>query len=152
MLWMGIWWVHPYADTSEGEWWIFGNYGQWLSLSDVVRSWLRLQLPRECIPWPCHIYTKCFSTLRCCGWAYGCTLMLICLLRWMVDFCMAESEWCCGSRLQTPIDSIPQPYHIYKVFYHLDILWMSIWDGCTLTLHCNTTCQGQTRKIKELLS
>ncbi len=36
MLWMGIWWVHPYADTSEGEWWIFGKYGPWLSLSDVV--------------------------------------------------------------------------------------------------------------------
>jgi hypothetical protein len=50
MLWMGIWWVHPYADTSEGEWWIFEKYGQWLSLSDVVRSWLRLQLPRDCIP------------------------------------------------------------------------------------------------------
>ena len=26
--------------------------------------------------------SKCFSTLRCCGWAYGCTLMLIHLCRW----------------------------------------------------------------------
>jgi hypothetical protein len=34
-----IWWVHPYADTSGGEGWIFRKLGLWLSPSDVVRSW-----------------------------------------------------------------------------------------------------------------
>jgi len=34
--------------------------------------------PRDYIPQPWHIYAKCFSTLRCCGWAYGgCTVTLI---------------------------------------------------------------------------
>ncbi len=32
-----------------------------------VMSWLRLQTRLECIPHPCHMYTKCFSTLICCG-------------------------------------------------------------------------------------
>jgi hypothetical protein len=27
MLRMGIWWVHPYADTSEGEKWILEKKG-----------------------------------------------------------------------------------------------------------------------------
>ena len=50
--------------------------------SDVVRSWLRLQTPIDCIPHPCHMYLKCFSTLICCGWTCGCTLTLIRLWRW----------------------------------------------------------------------
>ena len=43
----------------------------WPSLYDVVVPWLRLQIPIECILHPYWMYTKCFSTLRCCGWAYG---------------------------------------------------------------------------------
>jgi len=42
------------------------------SLYDIVVSWLRLQTPIDCIPQPWHIYAMCLSTLRCCGWAYGC--------------------------------------------------------------------------------
>ena len=30
-------------------------------------------------------------------------------------------------RLQTPIDCIPHPYWMYKVFEHLEMLWMGIW-------------------------
>ena len=85
MLWMGIW-VHPYTATpipirvGVG----FRKIGAWLSLSDVVMSWLRLQTPKDCIPQPWHIYlyAQCFSSLRCCGWAYGCTLTLLCLYGW----------------------------------------------------------------------
>ena len=56
------------------------------SPSDVVMSWLRLQTRTDCIPHPCHMYTKCFSTLICCGWAYGCTLTLLRLCRSGVEF------------------------------------------------------------------
>ena len=53
----------------------FRNSGVWPSLYEVVVSWMRLQTFIDCIPHPYWMYTKCFSTLRCCGWAYhGCTL------------------------------------------------------------------------------
>ncbi len=75
--------------------WILGKLGVWLSPSDVVRSLLRLQSPIDCIPHPYHMNVKRFSTLICCGWAYGCTLVLI-HLKVGVDFRkiggMAESE------------------------------------------------------------
>jgi hypothetical protein len=45
--------------------------GVLLSLYDVVVSWLRLQTPIDCIQHPYWMYTKCFSMLRCWGWAYG---------------------------------------------------------------------------------
>jgi hypothetical protein len=64
----------------------FRKIGEGQSLSDVVISWLRLQTCLECIPHPCHMYTKCFSTLICCGWAYGSTLTLLCLCSSGVDF------------------------------------------------------------------
>ena len=52
----------------------FRKNGVWPSLYDVVVSLLRLQTPIDCIPHPYWMYKKCFSsTLRCCGWAYGCT-------------------------------------------------------------------------------
>ncbi len=38
--------------------------------------------PIDCIPHPYWMYTKCFSTLRCCGWAYGCILMSYYMCRW----------------------------------------------------------------------
>ena len=112
----------PCADTSEGEGWILGKYGLWLSLSDVVRSWLRLQIPRDCISKPCHIYKKCFSTLRCCGcgWAYGYTLMPLThcagrggLFRKMGEWPSLYDVAVSWLRLQTPIDCIPHPYWMY---------------------------------------
>jgi len=55
----------------------FRENGVWPSHYDVVRSWLRLQTPIDCIPHPYWMYKKCYSTLlRCCGWAdHGYTLM-----------------------------------------------------------------------------
>ena len=60
----------------------WGGNVVWLSpssLYDVAVSWLRLQTPIDCIPHPYWMYTKCFITLRCCGWTYGYgyTLMLM---------------------------------------------------------------------------
>jgi hypothetical protein len=71
---MGIW-VHPYAVIHVQVVVNFGENGVWLSLCDVVVSWLRLQTPIDCIPHPYWMYKKYFSTLRCYGWAYGYTRM-----------------------------------------------------------------------------
>ena len=68
MLWMGIW-VHPYTVTPVRVGVNFRKIG------DVVVSWSRLQTPKDCTPQPWHIYAKCFSSLRFCGWAYGYVLM-----------------------------------------------------------------------------
>ncbi len=51
----------------------FRKIGVWLSLSEVVRSSLRLQTPVDGIPHPYYIYAKHFSTSLSCGWAYGST-------------------------------------------------------------------------------
>ena len=45
--------------------------GVWLSLYDVVVY---------CITYPYWMYTKCLSTLKCCGWAYGCILIAVLLV------------------------------------------------------------------------
>ena len=75
MLWMGIW-ARTYAVLHVQVGVNFRENGEWPRLYDVAVSWLWLQTPKDCIPHPCWMYTKCFSTLRCCGWAYGCILML----------------------------------------------------------------------------
>ncbi len=51
--------------------------GVWPSLYDVAVSWMRLQTPIDCIPHPNWMYTKCLSTLRCWGWAYGYILIAV---------------------------------------------------------------------------
>jgi hypothetical protein len=116
-----------------GREWSLGKLS-WAQESDVVMSWLRLQTRLECIPpHPCHIYTQCFSTLICRGWAYGCTLKLLRLCRlggefWKIGVGRSLSDavmlWL---RLQTHLESTPHPCHMYKVFQHLDMLWMGIW-------------------------
>ncbi len=56
MLWMDMW-VHPYTDMplKMGEdLWEIG--GIWLSPSDVVKSWMRLQSLIDCIPHLYYIY------------------------------------------------------------------------------------------------
>jgi hypothetical protein len=87
MMWMGIC-VRPYTvlpvQVVRGL--DFWKIGVGRSLSDVVMSWLRLQTHLECIPHPFYMYTKCFSTLICCGWAYVCALTLLCLCRLGEDF------------------------------------------------------------------
>ena len=103
-------------------------------------SWLRLQTCLECIPHPCHMYTQCFSTLICCGWAYGCTITLLRLCtRSGVDFRIIElspspsdvvMSWL---RLQTHLESIPHPNHMYTKSF--STLICCGWAyGCTLTL------------------
>ena len=118
----------------------FRKIGVGLSPSDVVMSWLRLQTPLNCIPHPYHMYTKCFSTLVCCGWAYGYTLTLLRLCRSGFDFLkkigVGQSpsdvvmSWL---RLQTPLDCIPHPYHMYTKCFST-LICCGWAHGCTLTL------------------
>ncbi len=141
MLWMCIW-VHPHTATPVqvrgGGIWIIGV---WLSPSDVVMSWLRLQTPMDCIPHPYHMYTKCFYFLICCGWAYECTLTLLCLCMSGVDFRkigvgLSLSDivmsWL---RLQTPVNCIPHPYRTYTQWFSTLICCGWAYE-CTLTLLC----------------
>ncbi len=105
--------------------WIIGNrkHGLWPSLYNVARLWLRLQTPIACNPHPCWMYTQCLSTLRCCGWAYhGYALMPEYIVQVGVNF-RKNGVWPSLSdvlrswlRLKNPIDCIPHPYWIYKVF------------------------------------
>jgi len=100
--------------------WILGKLGLWLSMCDVVVSLLRLQTPIDCIPHPYWMYTKSFSTLRCCGWAYGCIIIAVLHVQVGGDF--RENEvWpslydvaVSWLRLKTPIDCIPHPYWMYS--------------------------------------
>ncbi len=99
----------------------FWKIGVGLSPSDVVMSWLRLQTPIDCIPRPYHMYTKCFSTLICCEWAYGCTLTLLCLCRLgnLDNWGMAEFEWCCNVMVEAPNPCGLHPTsisYVYNVF------------------------------------
>ena len=52
---MGIW-VHPYAVIRVQVGLSFRENGVWPSLYDVVVSWLRLQTPIDCTPYPYWIY------------------------------------------------------------------------------------------------
>ncbi len=135
-------WVHPYTELPlkvEVDYWCkLGVW--WQSLSDVVKSWLRVQSPVDCIPHPYYVYTKCFSTLICCRWTCRCTLILIHLWRWVWIFGKLE-VWLSLSdvvkswlRLQSPIDCIPHPYHIYNVFSTLICCGWTC--GCILILIC----------------
>jgi hypothetical protein len=85
MLWMGIW-VHPYAEIHVQVGLNFRDNGVLMSLHDGVVSWLRLQTPIYCITHPYWMYTKWFSTLRCCGWAYGCILINVLHVQVGVNF------------------------------------------------------------------
>ena len=43
---------------------------------------------------------------------------------------MTEPKLCCNVMVEAPNPHEVHPIsisHIYKVFYHLDMLWMSIW-------------------------
>ncbi len=117
----------------------FRKIGVRRSLSNVVMSWLRLQTRKACIPHPCHMYTQCFSTLICCGWAYGCTLTLLRLCRSGVEFRKIElspsprdvvMSWL---RLQTRLECIPHPYHMYTQCFSTLICRGWAYE-CTLTL------------------
>jgi hypothetical protein len=134
--------LHCYACAGQGAGVEFGEIELSPSPHDVVMSLLRLQTRLECIPHPCHIYTQCFSTLICCGWAYGCTLTLLCLCRsggefWKIgvgrSLIDAVMSWL---RLQTCLECIPHPCHMYtKCFSTLICCGHCGWAyGCALTL------------------
>ncbi len=59
----------------------FGDFGVYLSLSDVVMSLLRLTEASDWVPHPYWMYTKCFSTLICYELTYGSTLTPLHLCR-----------------------------------------------------------------------
>jgi len=116
------------------------------SPSDVVMSWLRLQTCLECIPNSCHMYTKCFSTLIRCGWAYGCALTLLCMCRSGVEFRKigvgrslsdVVMSWL---RLQTHLECIPHPFHMYTKCFSFSTLSSGWAYGCTLTCYA---CAGR---------
>ena len=121
------------------------------SPSDVVMSWLRLQTHLECIPHPCHMYTKCFITLICGGWTYGCTLTLLRLWRSgeYVGELVGQSlsdvvmSWL---RLQSHLEFIPHPCHMYKKCF--STLICCGWAyGSALTLLCLCRSGVEFRKI-----
>ena len=96
-------------------------------------SWLMLQTHLECIPHPCHMYTQCFSTLICRGWAYGCTLTLLRLCRpgvefWKIGVGRSLSDAVMSFKAPNPLGVHPTSMsYVYKVIQHLDIPWMGIW-------------------------
>ena len=144
MLWMGIW-VHPHAVIRVQVGVSFRKNGVWLSLYyDFVVSWLRLQTPIDCIPHPYWMYTKWFrfSTLRCCGWAYGCIIIAVLRVQVGVNF-RGNVVWSnplslydvavSWLRLQTLIDCIPHPYWMYtKCFITLRCCGWTYGYGYTL--------------------
>ncbi len=69
MLWMGTW-VGPNNVALVPRGLDIRKIGVGLSLSNAVMSWLRQGICKDCIPLPYHMYTKCFITLICCGWAW----------------------------------------------------------------------------------
>jgi hypothetical protein len=117
--------------------WTFGKMGTWLSISDVVRSWLRLQCLIDHIPYPYHVYAMCFSTLICCGWACGYSLTLFHLCRWWGGLLgeMAKWLWRCKVMVEAPKSQncISHLYHVYtKCFSTLICCGWAY--GCTHTL------------------
>jgi hypothetical protein len=111
--------THPYTVTPVQVGVDFWKMAAWLSQSGEMMSWLRLQTRIDCIPQPWHIYATCLSSLRCCGWAYGCILIAVLHVQVGVNF-RGNGVWpslydvaVSWLRLQTPIDCIPQPWHIY---------------------------------------
>ena len=133
-------WVHPYAVLHVQVGVNLRENGVWPSLYDVVVSWLRIRTPNDCIPHPYWMNKKCLSTLRCCGWAYGCTLTLLCPYRggWIfrkIGAWLSPSDvvmsWL---RLQTPSDCIPQPWHIYTMLFSTLRCCGWAYGGCTLML------------------
>ena len=138
-----------------------------LRLSDGVTTWLRLQTTVEGIPHPHQIYRKGFSRLVCCDWLHGCTIMLIRHLRcgWICleNVGRAETKWWCTGivealkhhglhptspsysvlttwlRLQTTLDYIPHPHHIYRKCFRTLVCYD--WShGCTLVLIPHLRC------------
>ncbi len=123
----------------------YWKVGVWVRPNDVVVSWLRLQTASDCIPHPYHMYTKCISTLICCGWTYGYTLTLLYRCRWGWMFgilgCGWEQMvlWCHGwgyKQLQTASNN--------DIICIQNVLapWYAVDGHMGAPLHCNTCVSG----------
>ena len=140
-LWMGIW-VHPNStkpvqvrmDFRRGK---LGMVDPKLCCTIVVEA----QTTVDGIPHPYHMYTKCFSTLICCGWAYGSTLTMLLLCQVGLDF-RKIGLWLSPSDVvrswlsfQTHMECIPHPYYMCTKCF---ITWIGCgWAyGSTLVLYC----------------
>ncbi len=87
--------------------------------------WSALQTPLDYISQSLHMYAKCFSTLKCCGWAYGSTLTVLhqCRSGVWVDLCPSDD-----GEAQTPRGVYSTSIcYVCIVFKHLDMLLMGIW-------------------------
>jgi hypothetical protein len=130
--------LHCYAYAGQG--WILEIWVG-VSLSKVSMSWLRLQTPVDCIPNSFWMYTKCFITLICCGWAYGCTLTLLRPCRSGIDFrkigvgLSLSDVLMTWSWIHTPINCIPHPYHIYAKCVST-LIWYAVDGHMGAPLHC----------------
>ncbi len=155
MLWMYIW-DYPYTVIIVQVGVNVLKVGVWVRLNGIVVSWLRLQTAWEGIPHPCHMYTKCFSTLICCGWTYGYTLTLIYLCRWGWIFgklgCGWEQMvlWCHGwgyKQLQTAS-------HIHIICIQSVLApWYAVDGHIGAPLHCYTGVSvGKRVPARHLLS
>jgi len=126
--------------------WILGKIGySWACMMLRCRDW-GCKPPMTASPnhIPYWMYTKCLSTLRCCGWAYGCILIAVLHVQVGVNFegkwGMAEPVWCCGCGVMVEAAN-PQWLHptsildVYKVFEQLEMLWMGIWVHPSAILH-----------------
>ncbi len=131
---------------------ILGKLGLSPSPSDDVLSWLRLQTHLECIPHPFHMYTKYFSNLLCCGWACMCALTMLGLGRSGVEFRKIGAQWSPSDvvmsqlRLQTNLECIPHPCHMYTQRFSTLICWGWAYNP---PLHCYT-CADQEWSLGKL--
>ncbi len=137
-------WVHPYADTPLEVGVVFRKIGGMAESEQCLKVTVEAQHPIDCTPHPYHIYAKCFSTLLCCGWAYGCTLTLLRLCRWVLGNLGA---WLSPSdvlkswlRLQTPVNCIPHPHHIDAKCFSTLICYVDGHMGAPL--HCYACAGG----------
>ena len=71
--------LHCSTCAGGGWFWKIGGVGKSKWCCKVM---FEAQSLVNSIPHSCHIYTKCFSTLICCGWAHGCTLTLFHMCWW----------------------------------------------------------------------
>jgi hypothetical protein len=128
MLWMGIW-VHPWANIAPkvgillaklGFWWIF------LLFCLVLGPRNPLRLHPTSISYVC----KCFSTLICHAWACADTPPKSTRVNFQEFWGGGRPIWCGYIMVEPriPLGVLHKSIsYIYKVFLHLDKLWMGIW-------------------------
>ncbi len=125
----------------------FQEIGVDLSPSDVAMPWLRLQTPIDCISHPYWMYTKCFCTLIWCEWAYGSTLILLCLCRLGEDFGgywgRPQSEWHCNVMVEA--QTLWNAFHIHMIcIQSILIPWYAMNEQMGPPSNCNA-CAGLGR-------